>query len=145
MANYNAFTRTNYFRVTDESKYAELFSHIVGCEDSVDDFTRTVDGVVQHGFGCYGCIQAIPMDENPEDVEEWDYDFDGFLKELQKILPDDEAFIFTEVGYENLRYLTGYSIVVTKNDIKSIDIHSDSIMLARKMLNDETFTTQMDY
>lgn len=145
MANYYSNTRTNYFRVTDETKYAELFSHLVGDEDCVSDFSKEVNGITLHSFGCEGTIQAIPMDENPDGAEDWDDDFDGFLKELQKILPDNEAFIFTEVGHEKLRYLVGYSLIVTRNEIKSIDINDDAFELARKMLNNETFTTQMYY
>lgn len=145
MANYYSNTRTNYFRVTDETKYAELFSHLVGDDDYIEDFTKTEDGITLHGFGCQGVIQAIPMDEDPEVAEEWDDDFDGFLKELQKILPDNEAFILTVVGHEKLCYLVGYSIIVTGNNIKSIDINEGAIELARTMLNDGTFTTQMDY
>lgn len=140
MANYYSCTRTNYFRVTDEEKYSELFSHLVGNDDYIEDFTKTKDGIILHGFGCQGVIQAIPMDEDPEVAEEWDDDFDGFLKELQKILPDNEAFIFTEVGHEKLCYLVGYSLIVTRNEIKSIDINDDAAELACKMLNDETFT-----
>lgn len=145
MANYYSNTRTNYFRVTDETKYAELFSHLVGDDDYIEDFTKTEDGITLHGFGCQGVIQAIPMDEDPEVAEEWDDDFDGFLKELQKILPDNEAFILTVVGHEKLCYLVGYSIIVTRNNIKSIDVNEGAIELARTMLNDGTFTTQMDY
>lgn len=145
MANYYSNTRTNYFRVTDETKYAELFSHLVGDDDYIEDFTKTEDGITLHGFGCQGVIQAIPMDEDPEVAEEWEDDFDGFLKELQKILPDNEAFILTVVGHEKLCYLVGYSIIVTRNNIKSIDVNEGAIELARTMLNDGTFTTQMDY
>lgn len=144
MANYYGYTRTNYFRVTDEEKYSELFSHLVG-DDYISDFTKIVDGITLHGFGCESSIQAIPMDEDPAEVEDWDDDFDGFLTELQKILPDDEAFIFTEVGHEKLCYLVGYSLIVTRNEIKSIDINNDAFELARKMLNDETFATQINY
>ena len=38
MANYTAASRTNYFRVTDEDKYSELFSNLTS-EDIINDFT----------------------------------------------------------------------------------------------------------
>ena len=132
MATYYSYTRTNYFRVTSEEKYSELFSRLVGYDDCIEDFTQTENGITLHGFGCQGSISTFPT-------------FDGFLEELQDILPDNEAFILTEVGHEKLCYLVGYSLVVTKNDIKSINVNDGAIELARKMLNDETFTTQMDY
>lgn len=57
MSNYYSNSRTNYFRVTDETKFEELFANLVsddGCE--VYDFTKVVDGVTLHGFGSYGSI-----------------------------------------------------------------------------------------
>ena len=147
MANYCANSRTNYFRVTDEAKFAELFANLVGDEDEVHDFTKVEDGVTLHAFGSYGSIDyKKPMQNNgDEDDEDYDYDFDGFLAELQKILPDDEAFIYTECGHEKLRYITGFSIVVTKTKIKSVDIRSGAVELARKMLNNKKFQTKMEY
>lgn len=147
MANYYANSRTNYFRVTDEARFAELFANLVGDEDEVHDFTRVDNGVTLHAFGSYGSIDyKKPMQNNSEEEDEdYDYDFDGFLAELQKILPDDEAFIYTECGHEKLRYITGFSIVVTKTKIESIDIRSGAVELARKMLNNKKFQTKMEY
>ena len=143
MANYCSTSRTNYFRVTDEKKYAELFANLVGDEDGVEDFTETKDGITFHGFGSYGSIDYCVPPSDDDDYPE--YDFDKFLSELQTILPDDEAFIYTESGYEKLRYITGFSIVVTKDKIESIDIVSGAIDLARKMLKNDKFQTQMQY
>ena len=67
------------------------------------------------------------------------------MKELQKIIPKDEAFIFTEIGHEKLCYLTGYSIIVTKGKIEMIDLRSDSISKAREMLENDKFDTQLEY
>lgn len=147
MANYCANSRTNYFRVTDEAKFAELFANLVGDEDEVHDFTKVEDGVTLHAFDSYGSIDyKKPMQNNSqEDDEDYEYDFDSFLAELQKILPDDEAFIYSECGYEKLCYITGFSIVVTKTKIKSIDIRSGAVELARKMLNNKKFQTKMEY
>ena len=142
MSNYYAYSRTNYFRVTDEEKYAELFSHLIGSEDSVEDFTEEKDGVKIHGFGCSSSIDFVVSAPDAEDPE---YDFDFFLKELQKIIPKDEAFIFTEIGHEKLCYLTGYSIIVTKGKIEMIDLRSDSISKAREMLENDKFDTQLEY
>ena len=138
MANYYANSRTNYFRVTNEDKYNELFSNLVGDEDTVQDFTKTVDGVTLHGFGCYGSV-------NYKKENDTDYDFDFFLNELQKILPDNEVFIYIENGHEKLCYLTGFSIIVSKDKIESVDIISDSIEKAREMLCNSKYHTDMNY
>lgn len=147
MAPFFCWYSATYFRVTDEAKFAELFANLVGDEDEVHDFTKVEDGVTLHAFGSYGSIDyKKPMQNNgEEDDEDYDYDFDGFLAELQKILPDDEAFIYTECGHEKLRYITGFSIVVTKTKIKSVDIRSGAVELARKMLNNKKFQTKMEY
>ena len=147
MSNYYANSRTNYFRVTDEVRFAELFANLVADEDEVCDFTKLDDnGVALHAFGGYGSIDyRVPILNDDESDDDYDYDFDGFLEELQKILPEDEAFIYMESGHEKLRYVTGISIVVTKTKIETLDIRSGAIALARKLLNNDKFQTQMEY
>lgn len=135
MANYNAVSRTNYFRVTDEEKYTNLFNNLVS-EWDIEDFTEVKDGITYHGFGSYCPIDYL--DENEE------YDFDLFLTELQKILPEDEAFMYFEVGYEKLRYLVGYTYVVTKKEIRSMNIDDWAKDTAKEILG-EGFSTRTDY
>lgn len=136
MANYMGTCRTNYFRVTDEEKYQELFSNLVSVDD-IHDFTRVKDRVLYHGFGSYDSITYY-------DEESDECDFDFFLDELQKILPDDEAFIFMESGYEKLRYVTGYVVVCTSKEIKSMNTSSWAIVEARKMLGND-FDTDLEF
>lgn len=136
MANYYATIRTNYFRVTDEEKYEWLFSGLCG-ECEVLDFTFEKDGVIWHGFGSYSSIGWI----NP-DTEDADYDFDEFCTLLSEIMPEDEAFIYTEVGNEKLRYISGFSVIVTKKDIQVIDLISRSIDKAREMLGNPEWKTK---
>ena len=62
MANYMATARTNYFRVTDENRYSELFDKLY-CEDSIEDFTENKDGIIYHGFGAYGSIDYLAGNE----------------------------------------------------------------------------------
>ena len=144
MANYYATSRTNYFKVTDEEKYNELFKNLVGDEGEVYDFTKTKNGVTLHAFGSYSSIDyRVPNDE--DDFDDCNYNFDQFLTELQKILPSDEAFIYMEAGNEKLRYIEGFSVVVTKDNIESIDIRNEALKVAKRLLNDEKFETQMEY
>lgn len=136
MANYIGVCRTNYFRVTDEKRYEELFNRLCA-EDTIHDFTKEKDGVLYHGFGCYDSIDYL-------DEETKEYYFDVFLEELQKILPDDEAFILMESGHEKLRYVTGYVVVCTSKEIKSMSSSTWAIIEARKMLGKD-FDTELDY
>ena len=137
MANYMAVTRTNYFRVTDEDRYKELFEMLTS-EDDIQDFTkRTDDGVILHGFGCYGDVECY-------DEENDEYYFDEWLSKLQEIIPDDEAFILESSGYEKLRYVTGWVVVVTRKEIASISCDSWAKKKAKELLG-EDFETQTDY
>ena len=142
MANYYSCSRTNYFRVTDEEKYKRLFANLVGGEDDVHDFSKEKDGVTYHAFGAYGSIDyAVPFG----DEGDYDYDFDIFLKELQAILPEKEAFIYMESGHEKLRYITGLSIIVTKDKIESVNICTDALNRAKEMLGDAEFSSDLCY
>ena len=141
MANYMASARTNYFRVTDEEKYKELFNGLCG-EDDIADFTKEENGVVYHGFGSYCSIEYCAPSEEDDDYE---YNFDAFLDELQKILPDDEVFVYMEAGNEKLRYVSGYVIVMTNKECKSMSLDNWARQQAKQMLNNDDFETQMTY
>lgn len=137
MANYMAVSRTNYFRVTDEEKYKELFEMLTS-EDTIEDFTETgIDGTIYHGFGCYGDVEYY-------DEESDEYDFDGWLSKLQKILPDDEAFILESSGYEKLRYVAGWVVVVTRKEIASMSCDAWAKKKAKELLGQD-FETKTEY
>ena len=143
MANYYGTSRTNYFRVTDEDRYKELFEGLSG-EDTVHDFTKVDEsGTIWHGFGCYGSVEYYPPSDDEDD---WmDPDFDYFVAELQKILPENEAFIYCETGYEKLRYVAGNATIATRNGCDYVSLTDQAISAARSLLNDNTFRTQMEY
>jgi len=143
MANSHEVARTNYFRVTDETRYAELFKNLVGGDDGVKDFTKEEDGVILHGFGAYGSVDYLTSSQ--EDEDDGNFNFDHFLSELQKILPEDEAFVYMESGHEKLRYLTGLAIIATSKEIRSVDLLQQAMSAAREMLGNESFCTQLEY
>lgn len=138
MANYISMSRTNYFTVTDEEKYQELFSNLVG-EGCVYDFTKEENGIKMHGFGCESSVDfLVPGTDDT-------FDFNEFLIELQKILPKGEAFIYTEIGNEKLRYLSAYSIIVTKDKIENVSLRSEIIKKTHELLKNDAFATQLEY
>ena len=141
MANYTAVARTNYFRVTDEEEYQKLFSNLITTiGEDIEDFTEVRDGVTYHGFGSYDSI-SYKLDCQDDCCE---CDIGVFLEKIQKILPDDEAFMYFEVGNEKLRYVTAYCFIVTKNEIKSMSLDDVSIEYAKKLLGNN-FETQTVY
>ena len=121
MANYKERTRTNYFHVTDEKRYQELFGRLKGEEDKVLDFTKTDEyGRLFHGseatapliitqnLTCANCKYAEECGKTEDCKEECEAaDFDEFVSEMQKILPEDETMIVITSGYEKLRSLLG--------------------------------------
>lgn len=60
------------------------------------------------------CIASIYDEGNYGDI-------DKMLKEIQKILHPDDAFIYMSVDHEGLRYVSGFVTIVTKNEIRNMD------------------------
>ena len=141
MANYCSTARTNYFRVTDEEEYINLFEGLYGYEDAVHDFTEERESTLWHGFGSYS---SICWRENPNEEPETT-GLDEFYGRLQKILPDDEAFIYMEAGAEKLRYVVGAADIVTNKGIRTMEMTDLAIENARQMLNNPDFRTKVSY
>jgi hypothetical protein len=140
MANYNATIRTNYFSVTDEARFRKIIANCCGSDENLMLF-EAEDDSGKFGFGCYGSVLGIPVGEDDYP----DYDIDAFYEALQEILSDGDAIIITEVGHEKLRYLLGVCTVITKREIRSIDLSVKAIALAGEMLGNADFMTRMDY
>lgn len=143
MANYYCTTRTNYFRVTNEERYQQLFKNLTS-EDNISDWKEDIDGVTYHAFGTYGSIDYDTTEDETYHGEE-EFDLDYFFDEMGKILPDDEAMIVFQSGHEKLRYVTGFAIVATSKGHTMIDIENAAILAARDMLGNPEFTTKCDY
>lgn len=139
MANYTCASRTNYFRVTDEAEYEKLFNCLCS-EDSIEDMSETRNSVIYHAFGSYGSIDYCD-DSDPDSMD----DIEVFAKKLQKIMPDDDAFILFESGNEKLRYVTGTALIVTKNSIKCPSIQKIAIDMCKSLLGNDNFDTQTSY
>lgn len=117
MANWYGASRTNYFKVTDEQRYQELFNRLKGGESEIEDFTKTVQGETWHGFGTYSDIY---YQENEEDEDDC-YNMAKFAQLISEILDPKSVFVFTCVGNEKLRYLTGCCIMSFPNGRILID------------------------
>lgn len=123
---YTGIGRSNWFRTTDEKKLTDLVEHLDGASLS----SRT--------YPMEGQVYCIMIDDLPEGGLNWidpindESNLDYFLDELQKILPEDEAFIYTEAGHDKLRYITGASLVLTSKSIDWIDLYEDATAIAQK-------------
>lgn len=124
MADYEATTRSNYFHVTDEEKFHQIFEKIQEKNFEIELFTGS-----DHTYG-FGSYSDVDMDD---------------IFELQDIIPDDDCIIVMESGHEKLRYVDGIGYVITKERIESLSIMSWVQQKAKELMQDPDYTTQIDY
>ena len=137
MANYVSTTRTNYFHVKDVETFRAFMDNVSGDDlelwDEKDDKGDTV-----FAFGCEGSIYGIQNEDENDD-------YDLFIKNLQEYIADNDAVILTEAGHEKLRYVTGFATVITSKGIQFLNLDEYALTKAKEMLNNQDFTTKMDY
>lgn len=101
MANYYGLGRSNYVTVSDKEKWKEL------CDKFGVQFIENPDSQV--GFLCNNEEGDLPSHiENPEESQD-DIEVEP-MEEFCKLVADEEVLVFQTVGYEKLRYLSGYAI-----------------------------------
>ena len=127
MANYYSFTRTNYFKTNDIEGLKNLISRCFCGEDKVDLFEKEKEGEILYAFGAYDSIEGVEDDIG-------DYSYDLFLAELQRLLPDGEVVILTEVGHMKLAEVYGRVDVITNTEIKSESLCNIGAKIARSIL-----------
>lgn len=112
------YSRTNYFRVTDPTRLRVIVGRIYDAE------LWETNGMF--AFGGYGCI-----------TEYFDEELDDFVNiegELQKILPEGEVVIITEVVADKLRHISGFTLIITKDKVTHVNLEEEAIYRARKTL-----------
>ncbi len=70
-----------------------------------------------------------------------DYEYSSFIADLSEILPDDEAIVISEIGNDKLQYFVAYAVVVTKYEIRTVDLFNASVQEAEEMLCDAMYAT----
>lgn len=140
MSTYYGTTRTNYFKVTDETRFRELIGKC-NCDDD-EEMTVWVraldDGTVTFAFACYGELTGIPDKDG-------DSSCDNFIAELQKLLPDGEAVIITDAGHEKLHCVNGGVYVITNLDSRYVSLHDIGLSVARELLHNEKWVETVSY
>lgn len=152
MANYYGYTRTNHFSVTDPEKLKDIVDRIRWSEGDSPFFSEE-NG--KYCFGAYDTImglsmkkdraaQAVDAEDDAYDEDE-ERDVDKVYYALQEIVAPDDAIIITEIGYEKLRYLTAYSIIITESDVASVDLGETAVQRAADILGNPDYQTRMEY
>lgn len=142
MANYYCTVRTNYFHVKDAEAFEKFLGQVICCESELEFWSADDghDGVV-YAFGSYGSIDGLPDDNDEEGFD----NYDRFISGLQEHVADDDAAIIFESGKEKLCYVVGTALIVTKDEIKFIDIREKAIEQAAKMLHNSEWATNCEY
>ena len=144
MANYISFTRSNYFRVTDPEAFKRIINRVITDEDSLELWERTENGTTYYGFGAYSSICGLRHEA--EDADNGDeFEVEAVYEALSKVVAPDDAIIITEIGYEKLRYLTAYAVVITCEKTELVELRETSVNVACSLLGNPNFDTRMEY
>lgn len=136
MANYYGKVRTNYFGVKDEKKFKELTSKL----EAEDNILIEQNSEGKWSIASYSSIDYCLEVDNCED-----YDLDAFFESMKECIADGDAMIWTEIGNENLKYFVAYSTVVTSKEIVHVVLEKCALDIAKDLLSNDDFETQMDY
>lgn len=147
MATDTTVTRTNYFKVTDISRFRDIMSK-THCDLELEVWEKE-DGRV--GFGGYGSIIGFmkeindPDDPDTLEYESYDDSYDDFAKALQNVIAEGDACIIMEVGNCKLRSVYGDATIIAKDGIQYMNFREMAIGNARKILRDDGWDTETDY
>lgn len=144
MANYISFTRSNYFRVTDPEAFKKIINCIITDEDSLELWERTENGTTYYGFGAYSSICGLRHEAEDADNDD-EFEVEAVYDALSKVVAPDDAIIITEIGYEKLRYLMAYAVVITREKTELVELREASIDAACSLLGNPNFDTRMEY
>jgi len=112
MANFYATARSNYFRVKDYDAFEKALEP-VGIEIVRKDDMVMVHPDYANDSGWPSCYYD---DETYEEVS-----FD-IVDVIQKHIAEGECAVLIQVGNEKLRYLDGFSMAITSDEIVSINL-----------------------
>ena len=141
MANYYSKCRTNYFAVTDKEKFADIIKHLSG--DGEIAFYEHYQDKGKFMFYCDGILNGYMT--YPDDDDSIDEATGKMIEEFQQILPDGEAIILTEAGSEKMNLISCVATIITNADVKYVNLANVAVSIAREMLKNPDFTTEMDY
>lgn len=146
MANYECVTRSNYFRVKDPEAFRKFMSRVYGSNKVNLWEQKDKEDRLVFGFGLFGGIGGYASEETADDDDLEEYtDYDLFLDGLQQHVAADDAVIIVEGGNENLRYIIGSAVVVTRNAIEYFDVTNLATKRAAELLENPQWTTKCNY
>lgn len=137
MANFYGTARSNYFQVKDLEEFKRQCCLFDLAVDERFEDGAGVSVIIYPDKAESGCWPSGFWDEDLGDMVEFDVaDF------VQEHIADNQCAILFEIGNENLRYLHGIAIAVTKDKIETVSLH-DIYNIAAKMVTSEV--TRAEY
>lgn len=139
MANYYEYARTNYFLVKDQNAFINATYDMNNKGADLEVITQEApDGVVRHGL-LANMESGFPTELEYEEDGVW---VDAVLDWQQFFidhLADDEVAVIMGVGFEKLRYLTGWATAYNnKGEMREINIY-DIYASARELGSQVTY------
>ena len=78
--------------------------------------------------------------------DDCDYgEVDEFYERLQTVLPDDEVFVYMEVGNEGHRYVAANAVIVSNKEIRYFNLDSMVKKQVREMIGDKADDIRLEY
>jgi hypothetical protein len=134
MADYIAYVRTNYFRVTDEEGFKKALEKVDGINEI---WSKEINGEKHFAFSADYSIM-----EYWDDKED---DYKDIAPFLQPFLHPEDVIMIQEVGFEKLRYLVGNVYVIGKEETRFINMIEVAGEAAREILNNPEKVFYTDY
>ena len=97
-----------------------------------------------NGFGAYSSICGLRHEAEDSDNDD-EFEVEAVYDALAKVIAPDDAIIITEIGYEKLRYLTAYAVVITRTEVEFVELRSAALETAQRMLRSPEYDPCMDY
>lgn len=110
MANYYSMARTNYFVVKDPDLFREEVNTIVNMGEEIEIWDSDANPK-KFGLGFPNGLPAFVYNEETHEEIEIDWQ-----KIIGRHLEDDWVCVIQEVGWENLRYMTGTAIAFNNKE-----------------------------
>lgn len=108
-----------------------------------DDYLTSVFIEDEHVFEELQALKLMPKKADLDEFYDQDYHLPHIAVALAPYIGDDEVFIWTHVGHEKLRYLSGYSTAVNKKG-KQITVSLNDIYDRAKRLTNDVSKINID-
>lgn len=128
MATVYEWTKTNWFKVSDEGKFRDILSKLTVFSE-IDNrlfhsYKKCDDGLYMHHLMAYGMI----VGEYDKDTGDYGDPEEYLFKPIKELLPtEDDVFVLKYITAEKLKYVEAGYTIITKEDIlhRSLDWNID--------------------